>query len=90
VTTLTIQVNQNFSIVISQVIRMFIGIFPDHILRDEDFVVTSDSDLAPLKASYCAINMNQAETSIIVWNAFCCRSFKHSDKKNTECFQWLI
>ena len=86
VQTLYIQANRNFSIVISQVIRMFIGIFPDDILLDDDFIMTTDSDLAPLNPSYYNVDMNRTETTITVWNAFCCGSFEHADKKMYRMF----
>jgi hypothetical protein len=86
VQTLFIKVNQNFSIVISQVIRMFIGIFPDDIIQEDDFVMTTDSDLAPLKLAYYYVDMSRINTTITVWNAYCCGSFQHVDNKTYRMF----
>ena len=86
VQTLFIHVNQNFSIVISQVIRMFIGILPNDIIQDDDFVMTTDSDLAPLKSAYYNVDMSRINTTITVWNAYCCGTFQHVDNKTYTMF----
>jgi len=86
VKTLHIKANSDFSIVISQVIRLFIGIFPNDIIKDDDFVITTDSDLVPLKSSYYNVDMNRVEKTITIWNAYCCGHFKHIDKQTYRMF----
>ena len=84
--TLYIKADANFSIVTAQVIRLFIGIFPDHIIKDDDFVMTTDSDLAPLNPTYYNVSIDCLDTTITVWNAFCCGKFKHLNRKSLRMF----
>ena len=77
---ISLNVDQNNSIVISQVIRLFGGILSNDILNDQDFLMTSDSELAPLKLNYYHVNLNTSNPKITLWNAFCCGSFSFENK----------
>jgi hypothetical protein len=84
---LNLTVNANYSIVISQVIRMFIGIFPKHIIDDDKaFVMTSDSDLTPFNIDYYRVNMDRVKETITVWNAYCCSQFQFIDGKTYRMY----
>jgi hypothetical protein len=84
---LNLTVNANYSIVISQVIRMFIGIFPKHIIDDDNaFVMTSDSDLTPFNIDYYNVNMDRVKKTITVWNAYCCGQFQFIDEKTYKMY----
>ena len=76
VKTFYIKADAKFSIVIAQVIRLFIGIISDHVINDDDYVMTTDSDLAPLSLSYYNVDMSRIETTITIWNAYCCGYFR--------------
>jgi hypothetical protein len=68
-----IQCNSSYSIKLSQLVRLFGGLIPDSIVRDDDDILTGDSDLMPLKASEYRVTNG---TDGFVFNAFCCGSFK--------------
>jgi hypothetical protein len=82
---LSLKVKKNFSKVISQVIRIFIGHLPNTI-NDNAFVMTSDSDLAPLNFKYYHVNPIKMNSTITIWNAFCCGNFKHVNEKTYQMF----
>ena len=68
-----IQCNESYSIKLSQLVRVFSGFLPDHIVQDEDNILTGDSDLIPLKASQY---QPTSGTNGFIFNAFCCGSFQ--------------
>ena len=81
-----LKADAKFSIVTAQVIRFFIAILPEHIIKDEDFVMTTDSDLAPLNPTYYNVAIDCLDTTITVWNAFCCGKFKHLNGQSLRMF----
>lgn len=67
-----IQCNSSHAVKLSQLVRIFAGFLPNSIVYDEDYVLTGDSDLMPLKASeYQPKN----GTDGFIFNAFCCGRF---------------
>ncbi|CAF3146889.1 unnamed protein product [Rotaria sp. Silwood2] len=67
-----IQCNSSYAVKLSQLVRVFSGFLPDSIVHDNDDILTSDSDLMPLKTSeYRPTN----RTDGFIFNAFCCGSF---------------
>ncbi|CAF0762906.1 unnamed protein product [Brachionus calyciflorus] len=66
---------KKFGVMTSMISRLFVGAID--FLKDEDFIITSDSDLIPIKKSYYEINDREA---VCVWNAFCCGQFKHLNR----------
>ena len=79
VQVISINADSNNSIFISQNVRLFAGIFPDDSLTDQDFVMTSDSELAVFRSSYFNVDLSKNGSKITVWNAFCCSNFRFSD-----------
>lgn len=55
--------------------RLFIGYID--LLEDDDFVLTSDSDLIPIQKEFYSINKTD---SIVILNANCCGSFEFNRK----------
>lgn len=75
---LLIKSKKNFGTITTMVCRLFVGALSE--LDDEDFVLTSDSDLIPVRNSYYKItNVN----AINILNAYCCGTFIFRDKKYT-------
>ena len=72
-----VQCNASYATKVSQLVRVFAGFLPDSIVRDEEYVLTGDSDLMPLRArEYLPTN----GTDGFVFNAFCCGSFRRRNK----------
>ncbi|CAF1107752.1 unnamed protein product [Rotaria sordida] len=68
-----IQCNSSYAIKLSQLVRVFSGFLPDTIVRDNDDILTGDSDLMPLKTSEYQPTKG---TDGFIFNAFCCGSFR--------------
>ena len=68
-----VQCNESYSVKLSQLVRVFSGFLPDHIVQDDDNILTGDSDLMPLKESEYKPT---AKTDGFLFNAFCCGSFQ--------------
>lgn len=72
-----IQCNASYATKISQLVRVFAGFLPESIVRDDEDILTGDSDLMPLKAGeYLPTN----GTDGFIFNAFCCGSFQRRAK----------
>jgi len=76
-TILKVPSNEKYPFMIPMIIRLFIGILPQDLVNDEDFVITSDADLIPISKNYY-VPSNQ--TPITIWNAFCCKKFDFKSK----------
>ena len=48
--------------------------------------MTTDSDLAPLKSAYYNVDMSRINTTITIWNAYCCGTFQHKDNKTYRMY----
>ena len=72
-----LQCNESYSIKLSQLVRVFSGFLPDHIVQDDDNILTGDSDLIPLKASEYQASPG---TDGFIFNAFCCGNFQRRGK----------
>ncbi len=74
-----------YEVLLSMTSRIFIGLIDSQegkYLQDDDFVVTSDSDLYPINKAYYLDNIMSSnyEQSIYLWNAFCCGEFMFENK----------
>ncbi|CAF0915421.1 unnamed protein product [Brachionus calyciflorus] len=65
-----IKSDKNYGLVTAMLCRLFVGVIDE--LMDEDYVLTSDSDLIPVGSNYYRIEDMEAITA---WNAFCCGNF---------------
>jgi hypothetical protein len=72
-----VQCNESYSVKLSQLVRVFAGFLPDHIVHDDDDILTGDSDLMPLKVSEYQPTLG---TNGFIFNAFCCGSFERRNK----------
>ena len=72
-----VQCPSAYAVKISQLVRVFAGFLPDSLVHDNDSILSSDSDLMPLK-----FNEYQptAGTDGFIYNAFCCGSFQRRNK----------
>lgn len=52
-------------VIITMLVRLFIGLF--NIINEDDFVITTDSDLYPIRKEYYHVKNTN---SITLWNAF--------------------
>jgi len=69
---------KNYETMIGMLSRLFNGLLPDDLVSPNDFVITTDSDLYPIKKDfYNILNTN----AISIENAGCCGEFKHE-----KCF----
>ncbi|CAF2022007.1 unnamed protein product [Rotaria magnacalcarata] len=66
-----------YSIKLSQLVRMFGGFLSDSIVRDTDYILTSDSDIIPIYENDYKL---KDATDGFIYNAFCCGSFKRREK----------
>ena len=71
------QSDKAHSIKLSQLVRIFSGYLPDGIVRDHDYILTSDSDIIPLRADDYQIGENSIG---FIYNAFCCGSFQRRNQ----------
>ena len=65
-----LQSDPSYEVMTSMISRLFVGIFPNELISDDDFVLTTDADLIPISKSY--YDFNQDHSSIKIWNAYCC------------------
>jgi hypothetical protein len=72
-----IQCDSSYSIKVSQLVRIFAGFLPDSIVHDDDDILTSDSDLMPLKPSEYLPTIG---TDGFIFNANCCGEFKRRER----------
>ncbi|CAF0783789.1 unnamed protein product [Brachionus calyciflorus] len=72
---IVIKSDKNYGKITSMVSRLFAGAITE--LNDEDYIMTSDSDLIPISKSYYNTESHDA---ITVWNAFCCGSYQLKNK----------
>ena len=75
---LDIQCNASYATKISQLVRVFVGLFPAYIVKDDDSVITTDSDLIPIDNRQYEPNMHSDGFLI---NPDCCGNFKRRGKK---------
>ena len=80
-TTMHIQVESGYERLAAMTSRLFVGLLPDSMLRDDDFAMSSDSDLYPINREYYKVGDN--EQRIKVWNAFCCGTFHQNNRSYT-------
>jgi hypothetical protein len=75
-----VQCNESYSIKLSQLVRVFSGFLPSNLVQDEDIILTSDSDLMPLKQSEYQPTPG---TDGFIFNAFCCGPFYRRGRNYT-------
>ncbi len=71
------QCNSTYSIKMSQLVRIFTGYLNETIIKDEDYILTTDSDIIPIRTEDYQLKEN---TTGFIYNAFCCGSFKRREK----------
>lgn len=71
------QCPSSHSIKMSQLVRVFGGFLADSIVGENDFILTTDSDILPLRESDYWVVPN---TDGFIYNAFCCGSFQRRNK----------
>ncbi|CAF1473476.1 unnamed protein product [Didymodactylos carnosus] len=69
--------NSSYAIKMSQIVRVFVGFLPTAIVQDNDYIITADSDLLPVKFSEYQPTTG---TDGFIFNAFCCGNFKRRSK----------
>ena len=67
--------------ILSLTSRLFVGYLNESIINDEDFIITSDSDLYPIEKNFYLNHYYRSDKSMIfVWNAYCCGEFKYRNE----------
>ncbi|CAF3939949.1 unnamed protein product [Adineta steineri] len=74
---LDVQCNASYAVKLSQLVRVFSGFLPDSIVHDDDYILTGDSDLMPLKINGYTLTNG---TDGFIFNALCCGTFKRRGK----------
>ncbi|CAF0842042.1 unnamed protein product [Adineta steineri] len=72
------QCDEAYAIKISQTIRVFIGFLPLPFINDDDFLLTTDSDLLPLRREQYMLRTDYPDGFIV--NRWCCGTFKMRNK----------
>ncbi len=67
----------SYEVTTAMIAREMSGVVSEDILKDYDYVITSDSDLYPIDYTYYT-NLNDG--SIRVWNADCCGLFEYEHR----------
>lgn len=63
----------NYELTSAMIVREMSGLLPDHLVKENDFILTSDSDLYPLNPKHYGF---ANDDSIKLWNADCSGVFK--------------
>jgi hypothetical protein len=74
---LNIQCDKSYATKISQLVRVFVGLFPTDLVDDEDGIITTDSDLMPIDNRQYESNINSDGFLI---NSHCCGNFQRRGK----------
>ena len=75
---LEFQCPENYSLKISQIIRVFIGFLPLNYINDDDYLIISDSDLVPIRLEQYLKAAGFPDGFIV--NRFCCGEFTHRNR----------
>ena len=67
----------NYEVIIGMVSRLFCGLLPDYLVKDNDFIITSDTDLFPISEDYFTFDSSD---SIKLWNHGSCDDFEYRNK----------
>ena len=73
------QCNKTYSIKMSQLVRIFSGFLPERIVQDDDYIITSDSDIIPIRGEDYQAKENSTG---FLYNAFCCGSFQRRNRSH--------
>ena len=77
-----IQSPDGYDVTVGMLSRLFVGLLPQSIVKENDFILTSDADLIPINKNYYAIDNSN---HIRAWDAFCCEPFMF-EKKNYNMY----
>ena len=77
VKVLYVETKPGYDITTAMIIREMIGIIPDQYIKDNDFVITTDSDLYSIDPKY----YEYKENYITIWNGYCCGKFEYNGKE---------
>lgn len=73
---IVIKTERNYGKITAMISRLFAGVLKN--IDDDDYVITSDSDLIPIRKSYYLI---KKKDGITILNGFCCGFIIHKGKK---------
>ena len=74
------EAQERFETTSAMIAREMVGLLPEELVGDGDFVVTSDADLYPVSARHYDVGGDEA---IKIWNGKCCGLFKHRERNYT-------
>ena len=75
-----VETTPSYEKITAMIVRLFIGLLPGSLIDDNDFILTSDTDLYPIKSSYYNIYSLFSE-KILIWNAYCCGYFNYKGEQ---------
>lgn len=78
VTLVHVPTKPNYEVITGMVCRLFCGLISDNLIRDNDFIITSDSDLFPISKSY--FKVDHSSDNIKIWDAGSCDDFKFNSR----------
>lgn len=70
----TVKINSfdGYQLLTSKLSRIFSGFIENKIIKENDYIITSDADLIPININYYKVNHPE---EITVWNSECCENF---------------
>ena len=71
------QCDISYSVKMSQLVRIFGGFLPDTIVNNDDKIITTDSDIIPIREEDYEFNEN---TDGFIYNAHCCGTYQRREK----------
>jgi len=71
------QCDKSYAVKMSQLVRLFGGYLSNTIVHDKDYIITTDSDIIPMREKDYQLKEN---TIGFVYNAFCCGSYQRRGK----------
>ena len=74
---LNMQCDPSYAIKISQLVRVFVGLLPEDIVRDEDSIITADADIIPIDSrQYEPVRRSDG----FLINSYCCGTVERRKK----------
>ncbi len=81
---INIETKQNYEVIVSLIARLFGSMVDDSIINDNDFIITSDTDLYPIDPNYYLNDEKLSkDESMFLWNAYCCGNFNFNNRSYT-------
>lgn len=78
VTVVHVSTLLNYEVITGMISRLFCGLLPDNLVGEDDFIITSDSDLFPISKKYYQFDSSR---TIKIWDSGSCNDFEFNGTK---------